>query len=108
MFSREQQPVAVQSINQQPHWQSQPISSQVKNDYKKNISSPKAVLRSRSFFDRLRLQVHFFHRLRLLFSYKNRLKISKKMFFALTSSHRLRLRPKSTGSGSATLLKRHT
>ena len=36
------------------------------------------------------------------FSYKNRLKSSKNNVFAFTSSHRLQLRPKSTGSGSAT------
>ena len=38
------------------------------------------------------------------FSYKNRLKSSKKSVFAFKSSHRLRLRPKSTSSGSATLI----
>ena len=55
------------------------------------------VLRSRSFFDRLRLQVLFFTGSGS-FSYKNRLKSSKKNVFAFTSSHTLRLRPKSTGS----------
>ena len=58
---------------------------------------------SRSFFDRLRLQVLFFTGSGS-FSYKNRLKSSKKHVFAFTSLHRLRLRPKSTGSGSATLV----
>ena len=38
------------------------------------------------------------------FSYKNRLKSSKKSVFAFKSSHRLRLWPKSTSSGSATLI----
>ena len=57
------------------------------------------VWRSRSFFDRLRLQVLFFPGFGS-FSYKNRLKSRKNNVFAFTSSHRLR--PKSTGS--ATLL----
>ena len=56
-----------------------------------------AVLRSRSFFDRLQLQVLFFTGSGS-FSYKNSLKNSKKNVFAFTSSHRLRLRPKSTSS----------
>ena len=38
------------------------------------------------------------------FSYKNRLKSSKKSVFAFKSSHRLRLWPKSTSSSSATLI----
>ena len=63
---------------------------------------PYPVLRSRSSFDQLRFQVLLFTGSGS-FSYKSRLKSSKKHVFAFTSLHRLRLRPKSTGSGSATL-----